>query len=90
MSTIALEIQAIAVLVAVSCSLLGVFLVLRRMALLSDAISHTVLLGIVLVFFLTRDINSPLLILGATATDRDVPVRDQHLCTLHGHPPFVA
>src|SRR5687767_6396061 len=63
-----LEIQLIAAVVAVACALPGVFLVLRRMAMMADAISHTVLLGIVLVFFLTRDINSPWLILGATAT----------------------
>ena len=68
MSGIALEIQAIAVLVAVSCALVGVFLVLRRMALLSDAISHTVLLGIVLGFFATKSLTSPLLIVAATAT----------------------
>jgi len=63
-----LEIQLIAVAVAVACALPGVFLVLRRMALMSDAISHTVLLGIVLAFFVTHDLNSPLLIAGAAAT----------------------
>lgn len=68
MSGIALEIQVIAVLVAVSCALVGVFLVLRRMALLSDAISHTVLLGIVVAFFVTESLTSPLLIVAATAT----------------------
>jgi manganese/zinc/iron transport system permease protein len=68
MSTLELEIQLIAVVVAVACALPGVFLVLRRMALMSDAISHTVLLGIVVVFFWTHDLNSPLLILGAAAT----------------------
>lgn len=62
---VALEIAVVAVVVAVACSLSGVFLVLRRMALMSDAISHTVLLGIVLVFFLTHDLGSPLLIFGA-------------------------
>jgi manganese/zinc/iron transport system permease protein len=65
--SIELEIQLVAVIVAVACSLSGVFLVLRRLALMSDAISHTVLLGIVLAFFVTRDITSPLLILGAAA-----------------------
>lgn len=64
---IALEIQLVALIVAVACSLPGVFLVLRRMALMSDAISHTVLLGIVLAFFVTHDIASPLLIAGAAA-----------------------
>ncbi|MBA3889960.1 MAG: metal ABC transporter permease [Gemmatimonadaceae bacterium] len=68
MSTIDIEIQLIAVVVAVSCALPGVYLVLRRMAMMSDAISHTVLLGIVLAFFVTGDIASPLLIIAAAAT----------------------
>lgn len=63
-----LEVQLIAVLVAAACAIPGVFLVLRRMAMLSDAISHTVLLGIVLGYFLTRDLDSPLLFVGAVAT----------------------
>jgi manganese/zinc/iron transport system permease protein len=65
--SIALEIQLSALVVAVACSLAGVFLVLRRMALMSDAISHTVLLGIVLAWFITRDLASPVLILGAAS-----------------------
>lgn len=68
MSGIELEIQLIAIVVAVACALPGVFLVLRRMALMSDAISHTVLLGIVLAFFVVRDITSPLLVLAAALT----------------------
>lgn len=68
MSSLDLEIQLLAVVVAVSCALPGVFLVLRRMALLSDAISHSILLGIVLAFFWIRDLNSPLLIVAAAAT----------------------
>jgi manganese/zinc/iron transport system permease protein len=63
-----LEIQLIASVVAAACALPGVFLILRRMAMMSDAISHTVLLGIVLAFFVVEDINSPFLILGATIT----------------------
>ncbi len=48
-----LEIQLIAILVATSCALPGgVFLILREMAMMADAISHTILLGIVLAFFL--------------------------------------
>lgn len=65
MSTAQLEIQLIASLVAVACAIPGVFLVLRRMAMMSDAISHTVLLGIVIAFFITKSINSPLLLIGA-------------------------
>ena len=68
MSTAQLEIQLIAAVVAAACAVPGVFLVLRRMAMMSDAISHTVLLGIVLGFFLTQDLASPLLILGAALT----------------------
>ena len=41
---------------AVACALPGVFLVLRRTAMMSDAISHTVLLGIVIGFFITEDL----------------------------------
>lgn len=59
------EIQIIAVIVAVACALPGVFLVLRRMAMMSDAISHTVLLGIVLGFFVAGSLDSPLLIAAA-------------------------
>jgi len=62
------EIQMIAVVVSLACALPGVFLVLRRMAMMSDAISHSILLGIVLAFFLTRDISSPFLVLAATLT----------------------
>ncbi len=62
------EIQLIAVTVAVACAVPGVFLVLRRMALMSDAISHSILLGIVLAFFVVQDLASPILILAAAAT----------------------
>ena len=61
-----LTIQLIAILISVACSLLGVFLVLRSMSMLTDAISHTILLGIVFSFFITHKLDSPLLIVGAT------------------------
>jgi manganese/zinc/iron transport system permease protein len=60
-----LEIQIIAILVAVASSIPGVFLVLRKMAMMSDAITHTILLGIVVAFFIVTDLNSPFLIIGA-------------------------
>ena len=63
-----LEIQLIAIVTAVACALPGVFLVLRRMTLMSDAISHAILPGIVLAFFLTESLSSPLLILAAAGT----------------------
>ncbi|MDY6084010.1 MAG: metal ABC transporter permease [Dialister sp.] len=53
------------VITAVTCAIIGSFLVLRKLSMVSDAISHSVLLGIVLAFFITRDISSPLLIVGA-------------------------
>ncbi|WP_225986412.1 metal ABC transporter permease [Rufibacter sp. LB8] len=54
-------------LVAVCCSLLGCFLILRRMAMVGDAISHAVLPGIVLAFLFsgTREVWS--MLLGAAA-----------------------
>lgn len=60
-----IEIQIIAVFVAVACALPGTFLVLRKMSMMSDSITHTILLGIVLAFFITYDLSSPLLIIGA-------------------------
>ncbi len=68
MSTPQIEIQLIAAVVAVACAIPGVFLVLRRMALISDAISHSILPGIVIGFFITHDLSSPLLILLAALT----------------------
>lgn len=60
-------IVVIAGLLSTSCALLGSFLVLRRQALLPDAVSHAVLPGIVLVFLLTGDRGSAATVLGATA-----------------------
>ncbi len=60
-----LEIFIIAIFTAVSCSLCGTFLVLRKMSMTSDSITHTILLGIVLGFFITKDLSSPILVLGA-------------------------
>ena len=67
MNTYDFEVMLVGSVVAVACAIPGVFLVLRRIAMMSDAISHTVLLGIVLVFFATGDIESPLLVFGAAA-----------------------
>ncbi|MCM1299370.1 MAG: metal ABC transporter permease [Firmicutes bacterium] len=61
----AVEIQLIAALTAAACAIPGVFLVLRKMSMVSDSITHTILLGIVLAFFLTEDLSSPLLMIGA-------------------------
>ncbi len=52
-------------LVGASCGLVGAFMVLRRLALLGDAISHSVLLGIVIVFWLTHSRSPLLMAIGA-------------------------
>jgi manganese/zinc/iron transport system permease protein len=61
------EICAIIAATAAACSVLGTFLVLRRMALLTDAIGHVLLLGIILAFLVTHDLSSPWLVIGAAA-----------------------
>ena len=63
--TLQFEILIIAMFVSASCAVLGSFLILRTMAMMSDAISHSVLLGIVLAFFIVSSLSSPLLIVGA-------------------------
>ena len=67
MTSSQIEIQIIAVITAVACALPGVLLILRKMAMMSDAISHTVLLGIVVAFFIVEDLTSPFLVFGAAA-----------------------
>jgi len=56
-----LTIQLTGVLCASACALLGVFLILRRSAMMADAISHAILPGIVLGYFLA---DGPSLLLG--------------------------
>jgi manganese/zinc/iron transport system permease protein len=51
----------------VACALLGCFLLLRRLSLLGDAISHGVLPGIAVAVLLTGELNGVALILGALA-----------------------
>ena len=63
-----LEILLIAIVTASACAIPGVFLVLRRMTLMSDAISHAILPGIVIAFFFTHTVSSPILIFVAAGT----------------------
>ncbi|MEP3686417.1 MAG: metal ABC transporter permease [Sulfitobacter dubius] len=53
------------IFVAVACALPGNFLVLRRQALIGDAISHVVLPGIVVAFLLTGVVSTWPMLLGA-------------------------
>lgn len=57
----------IGVLAAVSCALLGNFLVLRKQSLMGDAVSHVVLPGIVVAFIVTGSISVGPMLLGAAA-----------------------
>lgn len=56
---------SVVMITAISCALLGVFLILKNMAMVADALSHTVLLGIVLGYFIAGDLDSPILFVGA-------------------------
>lgn len=56
----------IGVLAAVACAIPGNFLVLRRQALMGDAISHVVLPGIVTAFLVTGQVSTWPMMIGAT------------------------
>lgn len=52
-------------LCAMACALLGNFLVLRRMSMMGDAISHAVLPGLALAFIITGSRDSTTMLIGA-------------------------
>lgn len=58
----------VAAATAVACSSLGLFLVLKGIALMSDAISHTVIFGIVSTYLIFKTFNNVALSLGAMCT----------------------
>ena len=60
-----MEIILIAIIVSASCALCGVFLVLRRISLMGDAISHSIIIGIVLGFFISKTLSSSIPLIGA-------------------------
>ena len=51
--------------ISISCGLLGSFLVLRKMAMLGDAISHAVLPGIVIAFLISGSRDNVVMLIGA-------------------------
>ena len=63
-----LDIAPVMAVVAAACAVPGVFLLLRRMALVADAISHVLLFGIVAAYLVVRDLSSPWLMVGAAAS----------------------
>ena len=58
-------IVAVGVLTGVACASVGSFLVLRKMSMLGDAISHAVLPGIALAFIITGSRQSLTMLIGA-------------------------
>lgn len=58
-------IVVVGALCAMACALLGSFLVLRRMSMMGDAISHTVLPGIAVAYIITQSRESWPMFLGA-------------------------
>jgi manganese/zinc/iron transport system permease protein len=54
-----------AALVSTSCALLGCYLILRKMAMVGDAISHAVLPGIVIAFLVSGSRDSVTMLVGA-------------------------
>lgn len=60
-----LYIISTAALVSMSCALLGCFLILRKMAMVGDAISHAVLPGIVIAFLISGSRDSVTMLVGA-------------------------
>lgn len=63
--SLALWILAVGVVTGAVCGLLGTFLVLRRMSLVGDAISHAVLPGIALAYLLSGSVAGLPILLGA-------------------------
>ncbi|GAA5416770.1 manganese transport system membrane protein MntD [Paraliobacillus ryukyuensis] len=53
-------------LVGLTCGIAGSLLVLRKMSMIADAISHTVLLGIVGAFFVSHSLNGVPMLIGAS------------------------
>ena len=63
----ALLVVGVAALTNVACALLGCYLVLRRMSLLGDALSHAVLPGLVVAYILAGSLNILYMFAGALA-----------------------
>ena len=60
-----LSIALVAAFIAIACSLLGAFLVLRKMTMVGDAISHAVLPGIAIAYWLSQSRASLWMFFGA-------------------------
>ncbi|MDT8896016.1 metal ABC transporter permease [Halomonas sp. I1] len=63
-----LMIMLVGALVGIASSLVGTFLVLRGVSMLSDAIGHSIVFGIVVVWLMTHQQSGPVQIVGAALT----------------------
>lgn len=69
----------LAVVSALACALPGVFVVLRRSSMLTDAIGHAVLPGIIIGYAFTHDLYSPWLLVGAALSGLLVVLANEYL-----------
>lgn len=60
-----MEVLLILIVTALNCHLIGHILVIKNESMLADALSHSILLGIVLGFFIVQRLDSPVLVLFA-------------------------
>lgn len=60
-----MEILIILIIAALNCHLVGHIVVLRNESMIADALSHAILLGIVLGFFVFKQLDSPMLVVFA-------------------------
>ncbi len=61
-----IEVLLVILMTSLACAVLGPFLVLQKLSMTADALSHSVLLGIVIAFIGVQDLNSPWLFIGAS------------------------
>ena len=74
-----LGVALLAVVTALACAIPGVYLLLRRDAMMTEAVSHAVLPGIVVGLLIAGDLDSPLLILAAALTGLLVVIGTEYL-----------
>lgn len=60
------EVLLVLIMTSLACAILGPFLVLRNLSMTADALSHSVLLGIVVAFSFVKELESFWLTIGAT------------------------
>lgn len=80
----------IGIFAAIACALPGNFLVLRRQALIGDAISHVVLPGIVVAFLITGTVTAWPMMIGAAAASLVAVVLIEAIRRLGGIEPGAA